>query len=72
MDAFQLLASKTISLDERFVFVVQLPNVVAKRSQRTLSLGISLTTHASLVVLIGLLFSHQNPSRKSPTSSIWS
>jgi len=30
--------------------------VVAKRSQRTLSLGISLTTHPSLVFLIGLLF----------------
>lgn len=59
VDAFQLLAAKTISLDEGFVFVVYLPNVVAKRSQRTLSVGISLTTHPSLLFLIGLLFIHQ-------------
>lgn len=70
VDAFQLLAAKTINLDEGFVFVVCRPNVVDKRSQRTLSLGISLTTHPSLVFLIGLLFIHQKASQKSPTSSI--
>lgn len=56
VDAYQLLAAKTISLDEGVVFVVSLPNVVAKQSQRTLSLGTSLTTHPSLLFLIGLLF----------------
>lgn len=66
VDAFQLLAAKTISLDEGLVFVVHLPNVVAKRSQRTLSLGISLTTHPSLVFLVGLLFFHHKTSQKSP------
>ncbi|CAM9312365.1 unnamed protein product, partial [Bubo scandiacus] len=50
--------------------ILFLPNVVAKRSQRTLSLEISLTTHPSRVFLIGLLFFHRKTSHKSPTSSI--
>lgn len=58
---FRFLAAKTISLDEGFVLVGYLPNVVAKRSQRTLSLGISLTTHPSLVFLT--VYSSKKPLR---------
>lgn len=62
VDAFQLLAAKTISLDEGFVFVVYLPNVVAKSKDTKCG---SIFNHTSITALFNwiIVYSSKKPLR---------